>query len=97
MAAVLIGRFYASNPTLLRWVGSVLGGSALFFLVTNGAVWLTAEGSIYPKTLAGLIQCYTMGLPFYKNTLLGDLTWSTVLFGGYELMRLRIPKLAKAR
>jgi hypothetical protein len=41
---------------------------------------------------AGLLQCYTEGLPFYRNTLLGDITWSAVLFGSYELFRLRTPK-----
>ncbi len=90
--SILIGKFYAKDATLLRWIVSVLGGSFLFFVVTNGAVWMLSEGSIYPKTVAGLIQCYTMGLPFYKNTLLGDLTWSAVLFGSYELMRLKVQK-----
>ncbi|HET6401020.1 MAG TPA: DUF6580 family putative transport protein [Candidatus Kapabacteria bacterium] len=90
--AFVIGRFYAKDRTLPRFVGSVLGGSALFFLVTNGAVWLLAEGAIYPKTIAGLAECYTAGLPFYRNTLLGDLLWSTVLFGSYELLRLKAPK-----
>src|ERR1051326_8195750 len=41
-SAIFIGMFYAKNPTLLRWIGSVLGGSLLFFFVTNGAVWLFA-------------------------------------------------------
>ncbi|HWF43536.1 MAG TPA: DUF6580 family putative transport protein [Candidatus Kapabacteria bacterium] len=92
LASVFIGKYYAKHATLLQYTGSVLGGSLLFFIVTNGAVWLLAEGSIYPKTIAGLLQCYTEGLPFYRNTLLGDITWSTVLFGTYELFRLRTPK-----
>ncbi len=95
-ASVFIGRYYAKNRTLPRFTGSVLGGSALFFLVTNGAVWLLAEGAIYPKSLAGLAQCYAAGLPFYRNTLIGDLLWSTVLFGSYELLRLKAPKRALA-
>ncbi|MDP4198881.1 MAG: hypothetical protein Q8922_10935 [Bacteroidota bacterium] len=91
-AAAFIGKWYAKNATLPRFATSVLGGSLLFFMVTNGAVWLLAEGAIYPKTLAGLAQCYAAGLPFYRNTLLGDITWSTVLFGSYELLRFRLPK-----
>jgi hypothetical protein len=91
-ASVFLGRYYSENRTLPRLVGSVLGGSLLFFLVTNGGVWLLSEGAIYPKTIAGLAQCYAAGIPFYRNTLLGDLTWSTVLFGSYELLRLQVPK-----
>src|SRR5579872_4741853 len=92
VASVLIGQYYSKNRTLPRFTRSVLGGSLLFFLVTNGAVWLLAEGAIYPKTLAGLVECYTAGLPFYRNTLTGDLLWSAVLFGSYELLRLKAPK-----
>jgi hypothetical protein len=90
--SVLLGKFYAKDATLLRYAGVVLGGSALFFAVTNGAVWLFGDGTFYPHTLSGLVECYTMGLPFYKNTLIGDLTWTTVLFGSYELFRLKAPK-----
>jgi hypothetical protein len=61
-----------------------LTASAIFFLVTNFSVWL--ESAMYPKTLAGLMACYTAGLPFLKNTVWGDLFFSTVLFGTYEWM-----------
>jgi hypothetical protein len=91
--AVAFGRFYAKDATLLRWIGSVLGGSLTFFVATNFAVWVLGDGTFYPHTLAGLGQCFTMAIPFYRNTLLGDMTWSAVLFGGYELIRLKAPKL----
>ena len=93
-AAIFIGKYYAKHATLLCYTGSVLGGSLLFFLATNGAVWLFGDGMFYPHTIGGLIECYSMGLPFYRNTLLGDFTWTTVLFGSYELFRLRVPKSA---
>ena len=93
-SAVFIGQYYSKNRTLPRFVGSVLGGSALFFLVTNGAVWLLSVDAIYPKTIAGLAECYAAGIPFYRSTLVSDLLWSTVLFGSYELFRLKSPKLA---
>ncbi len=94
--AFFLGRFYSRNRTLPRFVGSVLSGSALFFIVTNGAVWLLSVDAIYPKTIAGLSACYAAGLPFYRNALMGDLLWSAVLFGCYELFQLKSPKLAKA-
>jgi hypothetical protein len=66
--------------------GAVLAGSLLasviFFLATNWAVWQFSAW--YAKDLGGLIQCYTMALPFFRNTLLGNLFYSAVFFGAYE-------------
>lgn len=68
--------------SLLRVVSASLIASVTFFLVTNFSVWL--EGTMYPKTFAGLLTCYTAGLPFLKNTVMGDLFFSAVMFGAYE-------------
>lgn len=56
-----------------------VGSSVLFFLITNFGTWL-AEG-LYPRTLPGLAACYAAGLPFYRNTLLGDVFFTGLLFG----------------
>ena len=66
-------------------VGSTLLGSIIFFLVTNWAVW--AFGTMYPHTASGLMQSYTMALPFFKNTLLGDIFYTGMLVGVMELIR----------
>ncbi len=65
-----------------RLVMASLSASLVFFLVTNFSVWL--QGGMYSKTWAGLLGCYTAGLPFLTNTVLGDLCFSAVLFGAYE-------------
>lgn len=67
-----------------RILGLSLAGAALFFITTNFAVWLV-PGSIYPKTLAGLAQCYVMAIPFFGNTVLSTLVYSAAMFGVYEL------------
>jgi len=51
--------------------------SFLFFLISNLGVWWFW----YARTFSGLITCYTLALPFYRNTLLGDL-----FFGGMIIM-----------
>ena len=71
---------YKSIETVIA--GSILA-SVIFFLITNWAVW--QFGTMYPKTLAGLIDCFTMALPFFRNTLAGDLTYTVFLFGIYEV------------
>ena len=68
-----------------------LAGSMLFFVVTNFGAWLSDPS--YPKTAAGLVACYVAGIPFFQWTVLGTLFYSALLFGGFELMRSRVPAL----
>lgn len=73
-------RKYKSLGTIL---GGTILGSLIFYLVTNGAVW--AFGSLYPHTAVGLWQSYYMAIPFFRNSLLGDLFYTGVLAGAYEV------------
>ena len=57
----------------------VVASSLLFFLITNGAVWATSAW--YEKSFTGLVYCYTLGLPFLRNMLLGDLAYTFALLG----------------
>lgn len=58
-----------------------LAASVVFYLATNFGVW--AFSSWYPHDLAGLVSCFAAALPFFRNTLCGDLTFSSILFGSY--------------
>jgi hypothetical protein len=58
--------------------------STLFFLVTNWAVW--QFGTMYAHSLSGLVESYTLALPFYRNALVGDLFYSMSLFTLFELV-----------
>lgn len=64
-------------------IGASLGASLFFYLVSNFGVWL--EGRMYPMTLAGLADAYYMAIPFFRNTVLGDLVFTGMLFGLYAL------------
>jgi hypothetical protein len=74
---------------------ATLSASVMFFIVTNFSVWLVSP--FYTKDIAGLLTCYTAGLPFLNNGLLGDLFYSGVFFGAFYLAQLRFPVLAKVR
>jgi len=67
------------RPSATRILAGSLLGSVIFFVVTNFGVWATQ--TLYPKTLAGLWQCYVAGIPFFRNMLVGDLIYTAVLFG----------------
>lgn len=71
------------NPT--RMIATSFASSTFFFLTTNFAVW--ASETWYPKTLDGLLWAYTLGLPFFRNMMIGDLFFSGVVFGIFIVSR----------
>lgn len=72
----------------------VLGASGWFWVWTNFGVWLTSN--LYLKTFDGLLSCYYMALPFLRNGLIGDLVWSSCIFGVfYGLCRNKKTRLGK--
>ncbi len=84
LAAVPVGRWMKSNRSIARFPAGSLGASTLFFLVSNFGVWL---GPWYPMTAAGLVACYANAIPFFGYTIAGDLAFTAVLFGSWELSR----------
>lgn len=81
--AVLLGTLLRNRGGVLAVGGVSVAGSVLFFVTTNLAVW--AEGMLYPRTLEGLGACFVAAIPFFRNSLVGDLFWAGVLFGGWAL------------
>jgi positive regulator of sigma E activity len=72
-----------------------IGSGVTFFLITNLGTFLTTN--LYPHTFSGLIACYAAGIPFFRqgdlfssfalNGILGNIFFSAVLFGAWELIR----------
>lgn len=91
VAIVCIGFWVQKSRTVSRIAGGAFAGSVLFFVLTNFGVW--AFDSLYPKTGEGLVACYVAALPFFQNTLLGDLIYTAVMFGGFALAEHWAPRL----
>ena len=72
---------------------TILLGSLSFFIVTNFGVWLIG----YPKTWTGLIECYTLALPFFRNSLLGDFFYSGILIFGFKFVEKKYLNLASEK
>lgn len=68
-----------------------LTASILFFLISNFGVW--TSGTIYTKDFSGLLTCYTAAIPFFKNSLMGDLVYCGILFGSFEFAQHKFPIL----
>jgi hypothetical protein len=80
--AMLLGAGFLQKVTPTKVFFTSLAASLLFFGVTNFDVWINS--GMYPKNMAGLVACYTAALPFFQQTLAGDLFYTSVLFGIYE-------------
>ena len=77
ISAGLILRRHRSIPAI---AGVGLAASVLFFLVTNFGVWLLGEWTPYSRDLAGLMECYAAGIPYFRNTLISMAFFSALLF-----------------
>ena len=88
---VLIGWALSKHRSFWRVGAAALASSMLFYIVTNFGMWLSS--GIYPHTLAGLEACYVAAIPFFQNTVAGDLVYSALLFGGFALLLDAIPSL----
>ena len=93
LLSVVLGFWLKKHKKWYTVGGSAILSAVLFFLVTNFAVW--AFTPWYAKTLSGIIQCYVMAIPFFRNTLLGNLFYVTVFFGAYEIAKVWIKKRFK--
>ena len=70
----LLSKFFFTN--ISTRISGALISACLFYLITNFGVW--SLGS-YGYTLKGLITCYTLAIPFFGNTVISTILFSTLL------------------
>ena len=101
LLAVFVGFWIKNHKNSKHIIFASLLSSIFFFVITNFAVW--AFTNMYPKNITGIFEAYFYAIPFFRNTILGDLFYSGAFFGGYEFVkkfveRLNIsPRVALAR
>lgn len=74
---VLLGRWLQGKPSVFGIAGASVAGATVFFLITNFGCWVQA-GNL---TIAALVKCYVAAIPFFGNTLAGDVTFTAIIFG----------------
>lgn len=67
-------------------IGTVLLSSLVFFVLSNLGVWVL----FYPLTAEGLTTCFTLAIPFFINSILGDIFFSALLLFGYRFATQRL-------
>ena len=76
---------YKNNNNLKNIIYLSFSGSILFFIISNFGVWIIG----YPNTFQGFIACYYAAIPFFHNTLLSTLIYSTIFSLSYQYMNNR--------
>jgi hypothetical protein len=94
-AIVCMGFLLQGKQHVLNVAAATLSSSVLFFLITNNT--LLIHGNLYPAGVDGIMAGYVAGLPFFYHSLLGDLFYSALLFGGFALTVRTSPKLSLMR
>lgn len=75
------GLLMRQSNSFLKNAGGAIGASVAYFLLSNFHVWLTGHGMAYPRSFAGLMECYAAGLPFFRGTFFSDMLFSATFFG----------------
>ena len=91
---VAIGFLLKDRINITNTTFAVVASSGLFFLLTNFGAWITS--ALYVKSAAGLMQAYVAGIPFLQNSLLGNMVYAAVIFGGYSVLQKNVAVLRKA-
>lgn len=92
-AIFFAGSLVKKSPGLARTLSFLVASSFGFWLWTNFGIWATGQFGLYPRTLEGLVACYSNALPFLRNGMLGDLAWGAVFFFGFEGVKSFSPAL----
>lgn len=90
----LVGMKFLHKVTIPRVLGSAIGASVIFFIITNFGAWLASP--MYPLNLGGLLASYTAAIPFFHNTLAGDIVYCATLFGAFEYLKYKAPRFVAA-
>ncbi len=88
---VLIGMWLKHHLTVANTIIAVLGSSIIFFLLTNFGAWLMS--GLYADTFTGLLQAYVAGIPFFQNSLAGNLVFTAIIFGVYGVLKSHVNAL----
>jgi hypothetical protein len=86
---VMMGFMLRNNNNVGKTMMVTILSSLIFFFLTNFGVW--AMYDFYSNNFSGLVSSYIAGIPFLRNSLLGDLFYTGLFFGAFEWMKRMVP------
>ena len=75
MGYLLFKKYTFRNLILLSFVSSIM-----FFILSNLGVWIIG----YPKSFEGFVACYVAAIPFFHNTLISTILFSSIFHFSYK-------------
>lgn len=96
---VVLAKGILQKVSVTNVIVAALIASVTHWVLADFTVWIGGGLDLrtnlpLTRDWAGLQQCLTQGFPFMKNFLVGTIAYSAVLFGCFELLQVRFPKLA---
>ena len=91
-AGLTVFGFFIKNFNVKKIAVASIAAPTVYFIISNFLVWASASplaGLARPKTLGGLMMCYSDGLPFYPWSVAATVVFSAVLFGSYYFIARR--------
>ena len=85
----VFGMYLVKRNAVSKILIGGLGSSFLFFFLSNVGSWITMP--IYTKDFSGLASCFVAAIPFFQNTLLGNMVFAGIFIGSIEYFRSRKP------
>lgn len=100
-AVMVFAGTWIRRITPLRVIGTGVAGVLLYWLLIDFGVWFSGgidirTGLPLSRDWNGIMQVYVQGFPYILKFLAGTLVYSAVMFGGFELLQRRFPKLRMA-
>ena len=92
LVVTLLGFWIRKSAVPSKIFFGTLAGSLFFFITTNLGVFFFDK--MYPLTWAGLAECFTMAIPFFRNSVMGDLFYAFVLFSAFAGVKVFSKKFA---
>ena len=83
----LMSQYFSKNINL-KLVGSLFG-AFIFFLITNFGVWISG---MYSLTVNGLVECYTLAIPFFTYSLISTILFSLLIETSYKIYKIKFFK-----
>ena len=74
---------------VLSRISGALIGAIIFFTITNFGVWSLG---FYGYSLKGLLECYTLAIPFFTFSLISTTIFSLLIETGFKLYKIKFLK-----
>ncbi|SER20666.1 DUF6580 family putative transport protein [Pedobacter rhizosphaerae] len=88
---VLVGRLLLKKVTVANLLLSTLAIVFIHWIVSDFGSWY--KNPLFTQDLAGYWNCLVKAIPFEIRFLEGTLIYGAILFGGFELLKVKYPVL----